>query len=75
MTCLVVVNAESLRTAGCSPDQILLTAIAQDVTDVIVDGRTVVMVLDLRRRRDEYGPEPEPHVRIGRYLRGVVDCQ
>ena len=39
---LVVVNAESLRTAGCSPDQILLTAIAQDVTDVIVDGRVVV---------------------------------
>ena len=39
---LVAVNAESPRTAGCSPDQILLTAIAQDVTDVIVDGRVVV---------------------------------
>lgn len=39
---VVVIDAESRRTAGCSPDQILLAATAQDVTDVIVDGRAVV---------------------------------
>ena len=64
---LVVVNAESLRTAGCSPDQILLAAIAQDVTDVIVDGRVVVRG---GRHRLEETPAPGG---IGRLLHDAID--
>ena len=64
---LVVVEAESLRTAGCSPDQILLAAIAQDVTDVIVDGRVVVRG---GRHRLEETPAPGG---IGRLLHDAID--
>lgn len=39
---LVVVNLESVRTAGCEPEQIWHAASAADVTDVVIAGRTVV---------------------------------
>lgn len=39
---LVAVRADSLRTAGAEPEQLLLTASAVDIDTVIVDGRTVV---------------------------------
>lgn len=38
----VAVRLDSRRTAGCLPEQVLLAATAQDVTDVLVDGRVVV---------------------------------
>lgn len=39
---LVVIDDASVRTAGSAPEQILLTATAGDVTDVIVGGHPVV---------------------------------
>jgi cytosine/adenosine deaminase-related metal-dependent hydrolase len=39
---LVAVRLNSARTAGCAPDQLVMTAGAADVHTVIVDGRTVV---------------------------------
>ncbi|WP_129668979.1 formimidoylglutamate deiminase [Phytoactinopolyspora endophytica] len=39
---LVAVRADSVRTAGSDPDQLVLSASASDVTTVIVGGRTVV---------------------------------
>jgi formiminoglutamate deiminase len=39
---LVSIRLDSVRTAGCRPDQALLAASAADVDVVVVDGRTVV---------------------------------
>jgi formiminoglutamate deiminase len=39
---LVAVRLDTVRTAGCAPDQIVLTATAADVHTVVVDGRVVV---------------------------------
>src|SRR5665647_500190 len=39
---LVAVRLDSPRTAGSTPDQILMSATAADVDTVVVDGRTVV---------------------------------
>jgi cytosine/adenosine deaminase-related metal-dependent hydrolase len=39
---LVAVRLDSVRTAGCAPDQALLAAGAADVDTVLVDGRIVV---------------------------------
>jgi formiminoglutamate deiminase len=38
----VVVRSDSIRTTGCSPDQIVFAATATDVDRVVVDGRTIV---------------------------------
>lgn len=38
----VAVRIDSVRTAGCAPDQIIYTATAADVDHVVVGGRTVV---------------------------------
>lgn len=48
---LVIVDADSARTAGSSPDQIQYAATAADVTDVIVAGHHVV-----RDRQHRLGP-------------------
>jgi formiminoglutamate deiminase len=50
---LVAVRADSVRTAGCEPGQILLAATAADVDTVIVDGRAVVE--DARHRLGDVG--------------------
>jgi formiminoglutamate deiminase len=39
---LVAVRLDSPRTAGCAPDQLVMSASAADVHTVIVDGRVVV---------------------------------
>ncbi|WP_116953502.1 formimidoylglutamate deiminase [Jiangella endophytica] len=39
---LVAVRADSVRTAGCDPAQLLMAATAADVDTVVVDGRVVV---------------------------------
>lgn len=39
---LVAVRLDSVRTAGCSPAQVVMAATAADVTDVVVDGQHVV---------------------------------
>jgi cytosine/adenosine deaminase-related metal-dependent hydrolase len=39
---LVAVRTDSVRTAGCAPEQILLAATAADVHTVVVGGRVVV---------------------------------
>lgn len=39
---LVCLDLNSVRTAGCSPEQALLAASSADVTDVICDGRPIV---------------------------------
>ena len=39
---LVEVRLDSARTAGCAPEQIMLSASGADVETVIVDGKTVV---------------------------------
>ncbi len=39
---LVAVRLDTVRTAGCDPAQVLLSAGAADVDTVVVDGRTVV---------------------------------
>jgi formiminoglutamate deiminase len=39
---LVAVRLDSPRTAGCSPDQLVMAAAAADVHTVVVDGRVVV---------------------------------
>jgi cytosine/adenosine deaminase-related metal-dependent hydrolase len=39
---LVAVRLDSPRTAGCAPDQMVMTAGAGDVHTVVVDGRVVV---------------------------------
>ena len=39
---LVAVRLDSVRTAGCAPDQLVMTAGAADVHTVVVDGRMVV---------------------------------
>ncbi|MFL6144494.1 MAG: formimidoylglutamate deiminase [Labedaea sp.] len=38
---LVAVRTDSVRTAGCAPDQVLLAATASDVHTVVVGGRVV----------------------------------
>jgi cytosine/adenosine deaminase-related metal-dependent hydrolase len=37
-----VVDANSVRTVGSLPDQVILSATATDVRKVVVDGETVV---------------------------------
>ncbi|MFZ1412564.1 MAG: formimidoylglutamate deiminase, partial [Micropruina sp.] len=39
---LVSIDLRSVRTAGSAPEQVLLTASASDVTDVVVGGEHVV---------------------------------
>jgi formiminoglutamate deiminase len=39
---LVAVRLDSPRTAGCTPDQLVMAAAAADVQTVVVDGRVVV---------------------------------
>jgi formiminoglutamate deiminase len=39
---LVAVRLDSVRTAGCSPEQVVMAATAADVRDMIVDGQAVV---------------------------------
>lgn len=39
----VAVRLDSRRTAGCLPEQVLLAATAEDVTDVVTDGVSVVV--------------------------------
>lgn len=39
---LVAIRTDTVRTAGCSPDQLLLAATAADVDTVIVDGEVIV---------------------------------
>jgi formiminoglutamate deiminase len=39
---LVAVRLDSVRTAGCSPAQVVMAATAADVTNVVVDGQHVV---------------------------------
>ncbi len=39
---LVAVRSDTVRTAGCAPDQLVMAANAADVSTVVVDGRVVV---------------------------------
>lgn len=39
---VVAVRLDSRRTAGCLPEQVLLAATAEDITDVVADGAHVV---------------------------------
>jgi cytosine/adenosine deaminase-related metal-dependent hydrolase len=39
---LVAVRLDSVRTAGCAPEQAIYAATAADIDTVVVDGRTVV---------------------------------
>jgi hypothetical protein len=38
---LVAVRTDSVRTAGCAPEQVLLAATAADIHTVVVDGKIV----------------------------------
>lgn len=40
---LVALRSDSVRTAGCSPGELLLAATASDIDTVIVDGKVIVM--------------------------------
>lgn len=51
---LAIIDADSVRTAGCAPDQIHYAATAADVTDVIVAGQHVVR--NRHHRLGQVGP-------------------
>ena len=58
---LVAVSLDSVRTAGSAPDQVVMSATAFDVRDVIVDGQAVVT--DGQHRLGD----------VGRLLRDAID--
>jgi formiminoglutamate deiminase len=58
---LVAVSLDSVRTAGSAPDQVVMSATAFDVRDVIVDGQAVVT--DGQHRLGD----------VGRLLREAID--